>query len=196
MKNLARKSLVAVGLMMSLSTLANDSEMTFKDKEKDVINMSFENVAQGSSLTIKDQNGLVLYNESIEQGGDYKKGFDLTSLPNGDYFFELNSELKIVVIPFIVDSNEVVFDKESEESIYKPIVRTKDNMVYVSRTEIEQTPLSYKIYYADNYDLVHTAQFEELEEVKKAYDFSAAKKGNYVFVFESKGRKFTQNVKI
>lgn len=196
MKNLARKSLVAVGLMMSLSTLANDSEMTFKDKEKDVINMSFENVAQGSSLTIKDQNGLVLYNESIEQGGDYKKGFDLTSLPNGDYFFELNSELKIVVIPFIVDSKEVVFDKESEESIYKPIVRTKDNMVYVSRTEIEQTPLSYKIYYADNYDLVHTAQFEELEEVKKAYDFSAAKKGNYVFVFESKGRKFTQNVKI
>ena len=196
MKNLARKSLVAVGLMMSLSTLANDSEMTFKEKENNVTNMRFENVAQGSSLTIKDENGLVLYNESIEQSGDYKKGFDLTSLPNGDYFFELNSELKIVVIPFRVDSSEVVFDKESEESIYKPVVRTKDNMVYVSRTVIEQTPLTYKIYYADNYDLVHTAKFEELEEVKTAFDFSAAKKGNYVFVFESKGRKFTKNVKI
>ena len=35
-----------------------------------------------------------------------------------------------------------------------------------------------------------------VEEVKKAYDFSTAKKGNYVFVFESKGRKFTKNVKI
>ncbi len=34
MKNLTRKSLVAVGLMMSLSTLANDSEMTIKEKEK------------------------------------------------------------------------------------------------------------------------------------------------------------------
>ncbi len=120
----------------------------------------------------------------------------MTSLPNGDYIFELNSELKIVVVPFIVDSSAVVFDKASEESIYKPVVRTKDNMVYVSRTGIEQTPLSYKIYFADNYDLVHTAKFEELEEGKKAYDFSAAKKGNYVFVFESKGRKFTKNVKI
>ncbi len=104
MKNLTRKSLVAVGLMMSLSTLANESELNIKEKEKTVTSMSFENVVQGSSLTIKDENGLVLYNESIEQSGDYTKGFDLTSLPDGDYFFELNSELKIVVIPFIVDS--------------------------------------------------------------------------------------------
>jgi len=196
MKNLARKSVVAIGLMMSLSTLANDGTSIIKENEEKVTNMRFENVAQGSTLTIKDENGLVLYNEAIKQTGDYSKGFDLTSLPNGDYFFELNSEVKIVVIPFKVNSSEVVFDKESEDAIYKPMVRTKDNMVYVSRTEIEQTPLSYKIYYANNYDLVHEANFEELEEVKKAYDFSTAKKGNYVFVFESKGRKFTKNVKI
>jgi len=196
MKNLARKSLVAIGLMMSLTTLANDGTSKIKENEKKVTNMRFENVAQGSTLTIKDVSGLVLYNEAIKQTGDYSKGFDLTSLPNGDYFFELNSELKIVVIPFKVNSSEVIFDKESEDSIYKPVVRTKENMVYVSRTKIEQTPLSYKIYYASNYDLVHEVDFEELEEVKKAYDFSAAKKGNYVFVFESKGRKFTKNVKI
>lgn len=196
MKNLARKSLVAVGLMMSLSTLANDNELAIKEKETNVTSIRFENVIQGSSLTIKDENGLVLYNESIEQSGDYTKGFDLSSLPNGDYFFELNSELKLVVIPFNVDASEVVLEKGSEESIYKPAVITKEDMVYVSRTAIDETPLSCKIYYADNYDLVHTAKFEEMEEVKKTYDFSAAKKGNYVFVFESKGRKFTKNVKI
>ncbi len=196
MKNLARKSLVAVGLMMSLSTLANDNELTIKEKETNVTSIRFENVIQGSSLTIKDENGLVLYNESIEQSGDYSKGFDLSSLPNGDYFFELNSELKLVVIPFNVDASEVVLDKGSEESIYKPAVITKENMVYVSRTAIDESPLSCKIYYADNYDLVHRAKFEEMEEVNKTYDFSTAKKGNYVFVFEYKGRKFTKNIKI
>ncbi len=196
MKNLARKSLVAVGLMMSLSTLANDNELAIKEKETNVTSIRFENVMQGSSLTIKDENGLVLYNESIEQTGDYTKGFDLSSLPNGDYFFELNSDLKLVVIPFNVDSSEVVLEKGSEEAIYKPAVITKENMVYVSRTAIDESPLSCKIYYADNYDLVHRAKFEEMGEVNKAYDFSTAKKGNYVFVFESKGRKFTKNIKI
>ena len=48
----------------------------------------------------------------------------------------------------------------------------------------------------NNYDLVHKAEFNQLEEVKKTYDFSTAKKGNYVFVFESKGRKFTKSIKI
>jgi outer membrane lipoprotein-sorting protein len=196
MKNLARKSLVAIGLMMSLSTFANDTAVTLKEKENNVTNMRFENVKKGSTLSIIDEHGLVLYNEAIEQNGLYVKGFDLTTLPNGDYSFELNSELKIVVIPFNVNSSEVVFDKESKESIYKPVLRIKDNIVFVSRTTIEQTPLSYKIYYADNYDLVDAENFDELEEVKKAYDFSNSEKGNYIFVFESKGRKYSKTIKI
>lgn len=196
MKNLTRKSLVVVGLMLSLSIFANDTAPTIKENEKKVIKIHFDNVAQGSTLVIKDENGLVLYNEAIDQNGDYSKGFDLTTLPNGKYVFELNSELRLVVKPFMVASSEVVFDDKSEESIYKPIVRTKDNMVYVSRTAMEQTSLSYKIYYADNYDLVHKGEFEDKEAVKKVYDFSTAKKGNYVFVFESNGREFIKSIKM
>jgi hypothetical protein len=196
MKNLAKKSLVAVGLMMSLSTLAGNTEVILNDKDSKVTNLSFENVKEGSTLTIKDLNGLVLYKEAIEQSGDYSKGFDLTTLPNGEYFFELNSELKIVVVPFNVKSNEVIFNKEREESIYKPLLIKKDQMVYVWKTEVDQSSLSYKIYYADNYDLVLSEKFEEMEEVSKVYDFSTAKKGNYVFVFETNGRRYTKTVKI
>ena len=61
MKNLVKTSLVAIGLMISLST-----------------------------LSIVDMQGLALYKEAIEQNGFYSKGFDLTTLPKGDYFFELN----------------------------------------------------------------------------------------------------------
>lgn len=196
MKNLARKSLVAVGLIMSLSTYAGSTEFNLKDNDKIITNLRFENVRKGSTLIIKDLEGIVLYKEVIEKTGDYSKGFDLTSLPNGDYLFELDSELKIVVVPFKVNSSEVVFNKESEESVYKPVLIKKNQMVYVWKPESDQASLSYKIYYADNDDLVLSERFEEMEEVSKAYDFSTAKKGNYVFVFESKGRKYTKTVKI
>lgn len=196
MKNLVRKSLVVFGLMMTLSISANEIKITTKVKDEKVTSMIFNKVERGSTLRIKDQNGLVLYKEIIEEAGDYSKGFDLTTLPNGDYYFELNSESKIVVIPFNVKANQVLFDKNSEEFIYKPIVRTKDNLVYVSRTDLEHSPLSYKVYYSQNYDLVHTAEFNEMQEVKKMYDFSTAKKGNYIFVFESNGRKFSKKIKI
>lgn len=196
MKNLARKSLVAIGLMMSLSTFAGNTEVNFEDSDRKLTNMRFENVKEGSTLTIKDLNGIVLYKEAIQKTGAYSKGFDLTALPNGDYFFELDSELKIVVIPFNVKLSEVIFNKESETSIYKPVLIKKNEMVYVWKADVDQSPLSYKIYYADNHDLVLSEKFEEMEEVSKAYDFSTAKKGTYIFVFESKGRKYSKSVKI
>lgn len=196
MKNLARKSLVVFGLMTMLSSFANEKVVTLKEKETNVTHMKFENVLRGSSLSIVDQYGLVLYNEAIKQNGDYSKGFDLTTLPDGDYFFELNSEFKIVVRPFNVHSNEVVFDKNLEESIYKPMLRTKDDLVFVSRIAMENTALSYKIYYEDNYELVDAVSFEEFEKVEKVYDFSNSERGTYIFVFQFDGRKYTKAIKI
>ena len=195
MKNLARKSLVVIMLTMSLSTQANEVDMTSKEKERIVTKLQLDNVKQGSVLTIVDRNGLVLYNEAIKKSGDYSKGFDLTTLPDGEYFFELDSDLKIIVIPFNVKSNEVVFDKEAEKSIYKPVVRAKDHMVYVSKVALDDSPLSYKIYFADNRDLVYSEKFEASDDIKKVYDFSASKKGKYLFVFESNGRSYTKTVK-
>lgn len=196
MKNLARKSLVVIMLSMSLSTLANETDMTSKEKERIVTNLHLDNVKQGSVLTIIDGNGLVLYNEAIKKTGDYSKGFDLTTLPDGEYFFELDSDLKIIVIPFNVKENEVIFDKEAEKSIYKPVVRAKDDKVYISKVALDESPLSYKIYFADNHDLVYSEKFEASDDIKKVYDFSASKKGNYLFVFESNGRRYTKVVKI
>jgi hypothetical protein len=69
-------------------------------------------------------------------------------------------------------------------------------MVFVSKTAIDTSPLSYKIYFAENRDLVHSEKFEDSENVKKVYDFSASEKGNYLFVFESNGRTYTKVVKI
>jgi len=195
MKNLARKSLVVIMLTMSLSTQANEVDMTSKEKERIVTKLHLDNVKQGSVLTIVDRNGLVLYNEAIKKSGDYSKGFDLTTLPDGEYFFELDSDLKIIVIPFNVKSNEVVFDKEAEKSIYKPVVRAKDHMVYVSKVALDDSPLSYKIYFADNRDLVYSEKFEASDDIKKVYDFSASEKGKYLFVFESNGRSYTKTVK-
>ncbi len=196
MKKLTKKSLIVLGLFVSMLTYANSDIETIKEKEPNVTNISFKMVKLGSMLSIKDMNGIVLYKESIIKSGDYSKGFDLTSLPNGDYFFELDTELEIVVIPFNVVSNQVAFKKEEKSTIFKPFVRVKDDKVFVSRVSFEKSPIEYSIYYKDNYDLVLTEKIKDQKYLKRIYDFSTAQKGNYVFVFKSNGRKFTKTVKI
>ena len=196
MKKLTKKSVLVLGLCMSTLTYANREVEPIKEKEPTVTSMSFKKVKLGSKLSIKDRDGIVLYKESIVKTGDYSKGFDLTTLPNGDYYFELDSELEIVIIPFNVVSNQVVFKKEEKSTIFKPLVRVKDNIVFVSRVSYEESPIEFKIYYADNYDLVLSEKTENQNHLKKIYDFSKAKKGNYLFVFKSNGRRFTKTVKI
>jgi len=196
MKKLTKKSLIVLGLCTSLLGFANDKKETFKEKEPKVTSMSFESVKQGSKLLIKDRNGLVLYKESIAKTGKYSKGFDLTSLPNGDYYFELDSELKIVVIPFTVTLNEVTFNKEEENTVFKPVLRVKDEMVYLSRPSFDETPIKVKIFFSENNDLIVSEKFGKESEVKRIYDFSKSKKGNYVFVFESNGRTYSKSVKM
>ena len=196
MKKLTKKSVLVLGLFMSTLTYANREVEPIKEKEPTVTSMSFKKVKLGSKLSIKYRDGIVLYKESIVKTGDYSKGFDLTTLPNGDYYFELDSELEIVIIPFNVVSNQVVFKKEEKSTIFKPLVRVKDNIVFVSRVSYEESPIEFKIYYADNYDLVLSEKTENQNHLKKIYDFSKAKKGNYLFVFKSNGRRFTKTVKI
>ena len=196
MKKLIKQSVVVLGLCVSMQTFANNEIGVTKEKEPKVTSISFKKVKPGSKLSIKDGDGMVLYKEPIVKKGDYSKGFDLTTLPNGDYYFELDSELEIVIIPFNVVSNQVVFKKEEKSTIFKPLVRVKDNIVFVSRVSYEESPIEFKIYYADNYDLVLSEKTENQNHLKKIYDFSKAKKGNYLFVFKSNGRRFTKTVKI
>lgn len=196
MKKLTRKSLLLLGLMANMVIFANGSIENPRDKETDITNISFDYVKEGSKLLIKDVEGIVLYKEPISKGGNYSKGFDLTSLPNGNYFFELDTDMEIVIIPFEVKSNQVEFDKEGEIKIFKPFVRVKDDMVYVSRYSFEKSPLEYNIFFADNLDLVREEKLAGDTYVTKVYDFSGAEKGEYLFVFEADGRKFRKTIKI
>ncbi len=196
MKKLTKKGLIACALSVSLLGFANDLKEPVKEKEPKVTSMSFAKVSKGSMLLIKDFNGLVLYKEAIQKTGEYSKGFDLTSLPNGEYYFELDTELEIVVIPFDVESSEVNFRKEEKATIFKPMVRVKDDMVFVSRTSFEAAPMDFKIYYASNSDVVLSEKFEKEPFIERVYDFSSSKKGEYLFVFRSNGRKYVKSVKI
>ena len=196
MKKLTKKSLVFLGLFVTMLSYANFEINPIKEKEPKITNVSFKELKLGSMLSIKDLKGIVLYKESILKEGDYSKGFDLTSLPDGSYFFELDTEFEIVIIPFTVVSNQVAFSKEDKSTIFKPLVRVKGDRVYVSRMSFEKSPIEYKIYYKDSYDLVLSEEFQDIKDLKRIYDFSLAKKGSYLFVFKSDGRKFKKTIKI
>ena len=197
MKTAIRKSLVLVALLVAVTVSYGNEISGNKNDGKSVrTNVAFKNVKKGSVLSIKDTNGLVLYKEAIKENGNYSKGFDLTSLPDGDYYFEMNKDVVINVVPFKVIASVVTFDKTAESRIFKPVVFVNDKNIFVTKMSLGSETLEVEII-AESGDLVYSEIIEKIgNTLGRIYDFSTSEKGNYTIVIKTKERRFVENIQI
>ena len=199
MKNLikhSKKGFLMVTMFATLLSFANEASFfTFKNDAKKTV-LVLKNVKEGNQLSIIDNNGIILYKELIEQNGVYSKGFDLTSLPDGKYIFELDKDIQIDTIPFTVSSNNVVFSKKEEKTIFKPFTRVKGDMLYVTKLSLNNEPLKIDIYFKNDIDskLMYSEKIEDTKNIQKVYKLSGLDKGNYKVIIQTEGRTFTKNI--
>lgn len=191
MKRLAKTSLVIVVMFTTMLSVANEFTTLTKEKTSKITNVTFENVKKGALLLIKDKNSLVLYKELIERSGKYTRGFDLTALPDGSYYFELDKQVEINITPFVVKSNVVTFNKSEQHTINKPFVTIKRDRIMVSKLALENQPLEIKIYDENSY-LIFSDKLENGQILERIYDVSKVTKGNYKIVLKSDGREFVK----
>ncbi len=189
--NVLKKSILL--LAVSASLLSNASDITISTNADAISKtaITLNHVKAGDILSIKDNYGVVLYKEQIKETGTYKKGFDLSALPNGEYIFEIDKNLEVKTIPFTVNFEEVYFNKEKESTSYKPYVRQDNGIVYITKLAPKQEALNIHIYANNNseYELVHTERIKGVQSIEKAYKLG---KGNYKLVFISDNKEYTK----
>ncbi|PNW30205.1 hypothetical protein [Formosa algae] len=201
MKNLITLSICLLVMTTSIaSTYTNISFSKKDDGTKMEITLTLNDVKAGQKLSIKDENGVTLYNQTIQKTGIYNSRFDLSALPNGDYYFEHNKDYYTKLIPFTVAQGEVNFDKANEKVIYKPVVRIKNDFIYVSKLDLEQNDVSIDIYYSakdkSEFKLVQSDEISNTMKIERAYRISEQHKGNYKVVIKSNGHTYNENFKI
>ncbi|MFL1010681.1 hypothetical protein [Flavisericum labens] len=155
------------------------------------------NVDQGDLLSIKDENGMVLYKESIQTKGVFTKGFDLTSLPNGEYLFELNKDVEISTIPFKVEASKVSFKKELEKTFFKPMTRIKGNLVFINKLSLEKAPMAIEVYSGihGDYELMYSETIKNTEKIERLFRLTGMNIVDYKIIYRTEGRVFTEMIK-
>ncbi|OEK06181.1 hypothetical protein A8C32_19335 [Flavivirga aquatica] len=181
-------TLLSFASEVSFYTIKNDSERT---------SITLTNAKQGNLISIKDNHGIVLYKETVQQTGVYTNGFDLTSLPNGSYIFELDKDLEINTVPFIVNSSNVMFDKNLEKTIFKPYIKVNDHLVFVTKLSLNKEPLSIDIYldnaaFSTNYELIHSDKIKDTKHIEKVYKLLDLEKNTYKIVVKTENREFSK----
>lgn len=192
-----KKGFLMVTMFATLLSFAKEESFYLIKNDAKRTSLSLNNVKEGNLLSIKDNNGVVLFKESIKKAGIYTKGFDLTSLPDGLYLFELEKDLEIKTIPFTVKSEEVTFNENAETKVFKPYVKANDDMVYVSMLALNAEPLLVEIYFTEsnllnNFELVHSEKISGEKIIQKAFKLSGINNGSYKVVCYSHGRKFVK----
>jgi len=198
MKKVIKTNVLMVAIFTMMLNNANANNFIPLKKELKETTLTLNNVKKGHRLLIKDLNGLVLYKEFIQDSGSYYKGFDLTSLPSGDYYFELDKDLEIKIIPFNVTFNDVVFDKKNETSIFKPTVRVKNNKVFISKLSLDLKPFEIKVYQENpgkDY-LLYSETIENTKVIERLYTLPENQKVSYKIIFKTEGREFVEHINI
>lgn len=196
MKNVlsnTKKVILMVAMMATVTGYANEISLIKYGRNLRSTALTIANVKEGNLLSIKDGYGITLYKEIIDQTGIYTKGFDLTDLPNGNYFFELEKDMEIKSIPFTVKSNEVTFNKEKETTIFKPFVREKGDLVYITKLAANKEPLKLSVYGLNDGSsrLLYTETIKGVQSIEKALKLED---GRYKIVFASNNREFTKYI--
>jgi len=184
-----------VTMFFTLLSTANEASIFNVKIRAGRTSLTLMNVKKGNQLSIKDNNGIILYKEFIQQSGVFTKGFDLTALSDGLYSFELEKDLEIKTIPFSVKSNTVVLNKEEEKITYKPFVQVKDDLLYVTQLTLNEEPLKIKIYFSDfnspnDLELMHSEEIKKTMNIQKAFKLSGLDKGTYKLVMSTNNKEY------
>lgn len=192
MKNViknTKKGFLMVALLSTFTGFANNSDNLIK-RDAGKTALVLEDVKEGNLLSIKDSYGIILYKESIKISGIYKKGFDLTALPDGEYVFELEKGLEIKTIPFTVESDEVIFNKEGEATYFKPFIKQEKDLVFLTKLNLNEELTKINVYAILDgaLKLRHSETIESTKVIKKVFKLE---KGNYKIEINSSNKGYT-----
>jgi hypothetical protein len=196
MKQLLKRSLVLVAIFTTTAVYSSEFTLLSNKDTNNISNVIFKDVNQGSVLLLKDGDGQILHSELIEKPGTYSGRFDLSNLPDAEYYFELDMPKEIVITPFTVKHGHAVFSNSEAQKIAKPEVYVKDDKVFISKEFEEKQTWEIDVYYNEGYDLAHNEKLKNTQSMKRVYDFSGSEKGDYTIVFTSGKTKIKNNISI
>ena len=187
------KRLLVVAIMLTMVTgYANENANDVSAKVITVL--KFSDVNKGHQYTIIDNEGVVLFKETIERNGSFSKKFDFTALNEGSYTVELEKDFEIIVTPFIIQSKNVVFLDSKVTTVFKPVVRSRDNQLLVSQMSLNEQPLKIELYYND--ELILKDELKGKSVLSQVYRLSANEKGDYYVRLESGKRVYKKSFEI
>lgn len=181
MKKILKFGLVLVVVLTAINVQAAgvDFSLNVKKGEGKTVIFALDKM-DNIELSIYDANKELIHSESIKSKGIINRTYDLNNLPEGTYFLEAESDVKIARYKIVVVGETATLEQTAESVVYKPMLINNNGMVSLSVFNSKEEPVTIKIYNdggAEMYSMTTNEQY-----VGKFFDIKMFPRDKYTFV--------------
>ena len=195
MKTMIKKSVLLVALLFTVVANASSGKngVTLKVVDAKLMQLSMDNHYGEFEITVKDDFGVVLHKEVLNEMNASKK-YDFGAMPIGNYNLEIETKTKIESVEFKVTSKDIVIVKRSD-ICFKPVVHVVDDRVSISKLSLKGEKMEVSIYDNENH-LIYYQKVNKGPNLGVRLSFEILGAGNYSASVYSAGRLFTEDFTI
>ncbi|PLX04322.1 MAG: hypothetical protein C0595_03815 [Marinilabiliales bacterium] len=195
MKRIIKRSLFILLMIITFKTYSNITDSIIIRTYSNSEIVTVDRLRVGTSLKIKDDNGIILHRKEISDSTMYTKSFELSNLPNNTYYLEIENVNEIKIIPLVVNNEYVKYLRSDERTISKPNVQVNGKMVHVNQNSTEEQDFHIIIYYEDQ-NIAFEEKMRNSKNFSRSYDFTGSLYGDYTIELITEGRTYNNKIHI
>ena len=193
MKNVFKKLLMAILFLAALETMANDG-LDLKINEDQSLTVEVEKIEKGAILSLKNDNGEIVFRDTFNDQESYTKIFDFEKLSNGEYTLVLDKEFSISTSKIRKMEDKISIEKDSYKLDFKPLYKNNGEKILLYLANPEENSVEIKIF--DKFGVtVGEIRCDDLV-VKRTLDFSKVPSGNYFVKIRTKTNSFSKTLNV
>ena len=197
MKKILKFSLVLAAVVLTAveaHARKADFSLDLKKEEGKTVSFTLKEIKR-IDLSIYDTSDNLIYQEKVTSEDDINRTYDLTAFPEGIYFLEAESDLKISRYKIEVFGKVAKLSVDAISEVYKPVLVNKNGTVAFNMLNTSKTPVAVKIYSSNDTALYNETISGELN-VGKIFDISKVEGDECTFVITSNGKTFVETVNV
>lgn len=195
MKKILKFSLVlaAVALTAVEAHAGNiDFSLDLKKEEGKTVSFTLREIKK-IDLSIYDTSDNLIYQENVTSDDNINRTYDLTAFPDGVYYLQAESDLKISKYKIEVIGKVAKLSPDAVSEVYKPSLTSKKGIVTLNMINVYQTPVNVKIYSLNDTEVYNKTLSSDIN-VGKIFDLNNMEGNRCTFVITSNGKTFTETV--
>lgn len=181
-------------MFYTMAGMANENDpkinLVSSNDPKSVV-LEMDSRSDKSVIELKDSKENIIHYEQILKG-EYFRKFNLKDLPQGTYYFTVESESESVIYTLNLKNNKVAIVNKTEKST-KPVLRKVDDKVYFNLLNPNLKDVNIKILNSNNESVFEESIKGELMP-GKVFNFKSALKDSYTVIVTNGSDHYMQNI--